>query len=251
MVDMHAHIIYGVDDGSKSEEMTMEMLEMSKESGVNKIVATPHYMKGRFHVEFNEIKNMVHDINEKIKSRGLDIEVYCGQEVYYSENILEYYNNEEIGTINNSKYMLIEFPMREFNIDEIIENLYELTLLGIRPIIAHPERYIPFIKKPSLINSFIDEGYLFQLNTGSLVGDFGKDVKKLAETYLSNNIYSVIGSDAHSSTKRNTDIREFMKVITKSQIRNFKNNSEMILDNKEIEFMGQAVKEKKKFLGIF
>ena len=85
-----------------------------------------------------------------------------------------------IGTINNTRYMLIEFPMLEFNIEEAINTLYELQIRGIVPIIAHPERYKPFIKKPSMINSLIKEGMLFQLNAGSITGSFGKEVKKTA-----------------------------------------------------------------------
>ena len=90
--------------------------------------------------------------------------------------MLEYYNDNMIGTINNTKYMLIEFPMLEFNIDEVINTIYELQIRGITPIIAHPERYKQFIKKPSTINTFIKEGMLFQLNAGSITGAFGKDV---------------------------------------------------------------------------
>ena len=177
MVDMHSHIIYGIDDGSKSKEMTLEMLKLSIECGVKKIVATPHYMKGRFNVEYSEVKDKVNELRQMISEEKLDIEIYCGQEVYYRENILEYYEEGAIGTINDSRYMLIELPMMEFDVNSVIDNLYELTLKGIIPIIAHPERYIPFIKNPSLINDFIKEGYLFQLNTGSVSEDFGKDVK--------------------------------------------------------------------------
>ena len=156
MIDMHSHIIYGVDDGSKNKEMTLEMLKLSIECGVKKIVATPHYMKGRFNVEYGEIKDKINELRQMVSEEKLDIEIYCGQEVYYRENILEYYEEGAIGTINDSRYMLIELPMREFDVNNVIDNLYELTLKGIVPIIAHPERYIPFIKKPSLINDFIN-----------------------------------------------------------------------------------------------
>ena len=128
MIDMHSHIIYGVDDGSKNKEMTLEMLKLSIGCGVKKIVATPHYMKGRFVVEYGEIKDKVNELRQIIKNEALDIEIYCGQEVYYRENILEYYEEGAIGTINDSRYMLIELPMREFDVNNVIDNLYELTL---------------------------------------------------------------------------------------------------------------------------
>ena len=251
MIDMHSHIIYGVDDGSKNKEMTLEMLKLSIGCGVKKIVATPHYMKGRFVVEYVEIKDKVNELRQIIKNEALDIEIYCGQEVYYRENILEYYEEGAIGTINDSRYMLIELPMREFDVNNVIDNLYELTLKGIVPIIAHPERYIPFIKKPSLINDFIKEGYLFQLNAGSIVGDFGKEVKKLALNYLGNGVYYICGSDAHSDGRRNTHISKECLEILSNYKDEFIKNGQLILDDKEVKRKINLIKERKKLFGIF
>ena len=251
MIDMHSHIIYGVDDGAKTEEMTINMLKMSMASGVKKIVATPHYMKGRFNVPYDQIKDKVKELNKLASKNGIDVEIYAAQEVYYTERILEYYKNGEIGTINNGKYMLIELPMIEFDLREITDNLYELTMLGVKPIIAHPERYIPFIKKPSLINELIEEGYLFQLNLGSLMGDFGKEVKNLAKQYLENGVYSVIGSDGHSDKNRTTDLTEGLKYISENHKENFEKDGESILKDKDVKFNGFKIKEKRKFLGIF
>lgn len=251
MVDMHSHIIYGIDDGSKSKEMTLEMLKLSIECGVKKIVATPHYMKGRFNVEYSEVKDKVNELRQMVSEEKLDIEIYCGQEVYYRENILEYYEEGAIGTINDSRYMLIELPMMEFDVNSVIDNLYELTLKGIIPIIAHPERYIPFIKNPSLINDFIKEGYLFQLNTGSIVGDFGKEVKKLALNYLGNGVYYICGSDAHSDGRRNTHISKECLEILSNYKDEFIKNGQLILDDKEVKRKINLIKERKKLFGIF
>lgn len=197
MIDIHSHIISGIDDGSKNTEMTIKMLEMAEESGTTDIVATPHFMRGRFEVTYKEVIDEVENLKKLTKENSININIYSGQEVYYSRNILEYYNQGMIGTINNTRYMLIEFPMLEFNIEEAINTLYELQIRGIVPIIAHPERYKQFIKNPSQINLLIKEGMLFQVNAGSINGDFGRDVKKTAIKYLNNNIYSFIGSDAH------------------------------------------------------
>lgn len=247
MIDMHSHIVYGIDDGAKSEEMSLKMLTLSKENGVDEIVATPHFMKGRFNYEYQEVIKLVEKLQRLAEENGIDIKIYCGQEVYYSKNLIEYYNEGVIGTINNSKYMLIELPMIEFNIEEVIDSIYELQIRGITPIIAHPERYKLFIKKPSMINKFISEGYLFQLNSGSVVGDFGKDVKKTAKVFLDHNIYSVVGSDAHRDRGRSTDVNEFLNIIDEKCRINLKNNSQKILNNKEIESGAIKIKEKKWF----
>ena len=250
MIDMHSHIINGIDDGSKSIEMTINMLKKAEQSGTTDIIATPHFMRGRFEVEYNEVLKKVEELKEISRENNIDINIYAGQEVYYSRKLLEYYNDKIIGTINNSKYMLIELPMLEFNIEEVINTIYELQIRGITPIIVHPERYKPFIKKPSMINALIKEGMLFQLNAGSIAGDFGKDVKKTATKYLEHNIYSVIGSDAHRDRGRDTDMREALNILEEDKKEEFINNGRAILENKDVDFKGTTVKEKK-FLGIF
>lgn len=250
MIDMHSHIINGIDDGSKSIEMTINMLKKAEQSGTTDIIATPHFMRGRFEVEYNEVLKKVEELKGISRENNIDINIYAGQEVYYSRNLLEYYNDKIIGTINNSKHMLIELPMLEFNIEEVINTIYELQIRGITPIIAHPERYKPFIKKPSMINALIKEGMLFQLNAGSIAGDFGKDVKKTATKYLEYNIYSVIGSDAHRDRGRDTDMGEALNILEEDKKEEFVNNGRVILENKDVEFKGTTVKEKK-FLGIF
>lgn len=250
MIDIHSHIISGIDDGSKNTEMTIKMLEMAEESGTTDIVATPHFMRGRFEVTYKEVIDEVENLKKLTKENSININIYSGQEVYYSRNILEYYNQGMIGTINNTRYMLIEFPMLEFNIEEAINTLYELQIRGIVPIIAHPERYKQFIKNPSQINLLIKEGMLFQVNAGSINGDFGRDVKKTAIKYLNNNIYSFIGSDAHRDKGRNTDIKNVIEILEYNQRKSFINNAKAMLKNEEIEFRGIPIKEKK-FLGIF
>lgn len=248
MVDIHSHIISGIDDGSKNETMSIEMLRISERCGVKAIVATPHFMKGRFNCEYNEVKEELHKLRVLARENNIEIEIYHGQEVYYCKDLIKYYNDKIIGTINESRYMLIELPMLDFDLEEVINSIYELQIRNIIPIIAHGERYRPFIKNPALINRLINEGYLFQLNTGSLTGQFGKDVKKTAELYLKNGIYSFIGSDAHRSKGRNTDITDFIEIVDEEVLEELKENSYKMLQDEEVQFTGNKIREKK---GLF
>ena len=247
MIDIHSHIINEIDDGSKNIEMTINMLKKAEQSGTTDIIATPHFMRGRFEVEYNEVVKKVEGLREIAKENNININIYAGQEVYYSKNILEYYNDKIIGTINNTKYMLIELPMLEFNIDEVINIIYELQIRGITPIIAHPERYKLFIKKPSMINSLIKEGMLFQLNAGSLSGKFGRDVRKTAINYLKNNIYSFIASDAHRDIGRDTDISQEISLLDERQRNIFIENGINMINNNEVNFEGSFIRERKIF----
>lgn len=251
MVDLHSHLIWGIDDGSKSKEMTINMLRQAEEGGTTKLVLTPHYLQGHYETSINEVKEKTKEIRNLAKELNLDLNIYCGQEVYYSEKIIDDFLNEKIGSINDSRYMLIEFNMKNFSVKEVTEVLYELQLKGIVPIIAHPERYHIFINKPFLINEFIKEGFLFQLNTGSITGDFGREVKKTAEVFLKNKIYSFIGSDAHRDENRNPNMEEAanaLKVMDKRYFNYLKESGKMVLLNEEVSFIGSSLKEKR---GLF
>lgn len=248
MVDIHSHILNGVDDGAKDEQMSIDMLKTSVKAGVSKIVLTPHFVRGRYDVEFNDIKEEFNNLKAIAEANNIDIEMYLGQEVYYTSKMVEYYNEGFISTINNTRYMLIELPMQDFNLTEVLDQIYELRVKGIVPIIAHPERYIPFAKKPHLINKLIEEGCLFQLNARSILGGFGKEAKKLSTTYLEHNIYSFFGSDAHRSTgSRDTNITEFIEEIDNKTKRMFRANGNAMLADEEVEFKGNKIKEKKGF----
>lgn len=150
--------------------------------------------------------------------------------------------------------MLIELPMDKINFQKAINELYELKIRGIVPVIAHVERYSDFINNHELINQFIEEGYLFQLNGGSLTGFFGRDVKKTAELFLKHNIYSFIGSDAHTSVGRNTDLREACEAaesLVPGISKKFEENALSLINNKDVVFSGEKIKKKKKGLFSF
>ncbi len=247
-------MIWDIDDGAKSKEMTLNMLRQAVEGGTSKLVLTPHYLPGYYEVPIKEVKEKAKEVSLLAKEQELDIDIYCGQEVYFNIKLLEYFEDNLIGTINDSRYMLIEFNMRSFSIDEVSDILYELQLKGIVPVIAHPERYHIFIKKPSLINEFIDKGFQFQLNLGSVTGDFGKEVKKTAEVFYKNRIYSFLGSDAHRDGKRNPNMSLGAKALKNmdNNYFNYLNDSgEKLLNDDEVKFIGNLIKEKKGLLSIF
>lgn len=254
MIDIHSHIIPNIDDGSKDINMSLAMLKRACESGTSKIVATPHFFRGYWVENKKVVKEKVDELNKLAKDNNLNIEIYAGQEVFFTDHILEDFNNGEIGTINGSRYMLIEFPMDRINFQKAIDGVYELKIRGIIPIIAHPERYVDFINNPEKINQFIEEGYLFQLNGGSITGMFGKEVKKTAEIFLEHNIYSFLGSDAHSDGNRNTSLEkacETLNKLSRGLSKRFEQNALALLNDEKLTFHGEKVKKKKKGLFSF
>lgn len=249
MIDIHSHILPGIDDGSKKISMTLDMIKRASLDGTTDIVATPHYRKGYFYVPYKEVKEIATNINKLVKEEGIDCNIHYGQEVYYSESIIEDLENGEIGTINDGQYMLVEFPMRRIP-EEAIDYMYELKLRNITPIIAHPERYKDFMNDITKINEFINEGCLFQMNAGSILGEFGNEVKKCAEKLVKNRIYNFIGSDAHNDTTRKTGISDALYTISKMDKgleENIRESSIRLLNNDYVEFIGDEVKKKKLF----
>ena len=249
MIDIHSHILFDTDDGAKNLDMTLDMLKNAVQDGTKKIVATPHYCINYAEVPFGEIIKRVENLRQIIKENHIDLELFCGQEVYMSKYIVEQYEENKIGTINDTKYMLVELPLREFESDTL-DMIYELQLKGIKIILAHPERNIPVINNPCVINDYVREGLLFQMNAGSICGQFGKKVEKTAETLLKNNIYSFIGSDAHDNIKRTTGLSKAIKIIDKKKYINTKlffENAEDMLKDKEIQNPSIITPKKKYF----
>ena len=248
MVDIHSHIIPMIDDGAIDIDISILMLKKAEKTGTTKIILTPHYYRGKFIKTIKEVKEEVEKLKVLAKEKDIKIELYAGQEIYYTSSLLEYLEEGEIGTLNDTRYMLIEFETNKIN-KSAIDIIYELKFKGIKVIVTHPERYIEFQKSPSYINQFIEEGCLFQLNANSISGILGKETKKLAEIFLRNNIYSFIGSDAHSDGTRNTDIMQYKEKI-ESIKRNFleiaKKNGENLLKNEEIKFEGEKIAQEKK-----
>ncbi|MGL5575938.1 MAG: tyrosine-protein phosphatase [Sarcina sp.] len=249
MIDIHSHIIPEVDDGAKNIEVAISMLKKAEETKTKKIFLTPHYSEGKFNKTILEVKRLTEEIKKIAKENNISLEIYCGQEVFYTRNFLTNLRNGTIGTLNDSRYILIELDMGCFD-RKVLGDLYELKLKGIVPIIAHPERYTEFIEKPELINEFIEEGALFQLDACSMGEDFGKDIKKTAEIFLKHNIYSFIGSDAHNTRSRTTNLDKYKSNISKINskfIAESIKNGEKILENNKVIFKGEKIEKKGNF----
>ena len=247
LIDIHSHILPGIDDGSEDLQMSLEMLKIAEKCGTSTIIATPHYCIGYGETPYQQVKTMVSQMNKRAENDNINIKIVHGQEVYFSTNMIEDYKNGIIGTINDSDYLLFELPMHKFD-EETFDVIYELQILGLKLILAHPERYKPIINDPSLINKFINEGLLFQLNAGSIEGRFGKEVKKTAETLLENNIYNFCGSDAHNISSRSTDLsgcEKIIKQVNPEMLEVFNESSKNLINNHEIEFIGNKVVKKK------
>jgi protein-tyrosine phosphatase len=249
VVDIHSHIIPYIDDGAKSLDVAIAMLKKAEESGTEKIILTPHYLNGKSDKTILEVKALTEKIKEIAQRQNIKIEIYYGQEILYTNSLIKNFLEGKIGTLNNTRYMLIEFL--EESIDKkVISDLCELKLRGIVPIIAHPERHKDFIDNPSYINEFAQAGALFQLDACSIENVFGDNARKTAEVFLRNKIYSFIGSDAHNTRSRTTDISRYKSKIERVNLKfinDSNKNGKKLLNNEEVKFKGKKIEQKSNF----
>lgn len=248
MIDFHAHILPGVDDGSKNFEESYNLIEEAKKAGFTKIIATPHYMQDYYEVNKHQQQNRIKLLNNN--SNGL--EIIPGNEIYANEKMYSLLKDETIATIGSSNYILVEFPMhnRPFDLEDYI---YRIQNAGYIPIIAHPERYDYVKENPNMLIELIEMGALFQANYGSLIGIYGKNAKKTVKKLLKNNMIHFMGSDVHKENsiypKMPQIIQELRKIISDETFENLTNNNiEKMLKNEQFE-VNKPIKIKKSFLG--
>lgn len=247
MIDIHSHIIPGIDDGAGDIETSLEMLKTAEGEGTKTIFATPHFNRGYFEHEYKDVLKLTEELGKNAREKGININILPGQEVFLKRETPLDFKKGTIGTLGGTRYMLIELPMDTLP-DYAMDSIYELKLLGISPIIAHPERYLYIIKKPSLINQFIEEECLFQINTGSIRGLFGREVKNTAEILVKNGIMDFIASDAHTNNKRCPGLKKSFDIINNlnKECENILgNNVENLLNNRKISRNSNIIREKK------
>lgn len=214
MIDIHAHILPGVDDGSRDIIDSILLAEMAVESGVSTIIATPHsHVRCDAHEHMRRIRDAYRALRAEIEARQLPLVILPGMEVFCCEDLVERFEEGTVLSLNGTDRYLIEFSFGEdaAQIRRYIEFIRER---GGRPVIAHPERYICLQKDLSLAGEWIRLGCQLQMNKDSVFGAFGKKERRTALRLLKKRQYAYVASDAHSPYGRTTylgDIQRFLE----------------------------------------
>jgi protein-tyrosine phosphatase len=197
MIDIHSHVLPGLDDGSRSIEESIMILKQMASLGFHHVVATPHYITGSSYRSNNETKmKLIQEIQNQLNKENIDITLYLGNEVYIDNDIPLLVEKKEIAPINESKYLLIELP-RNGKINDLNDLLFKLRTKNIIPILAHPERYQCLQEYPAYMDELVVQGALFQVNFESIHGKYGKHAKKLAEYILKHKKFHFLATDIH------------------------------------------------------
>lgn len=236
---MHSHILPNIDDGARSIEETFQLIKEAEKAGFEAIVSTSHYMEGYYETDLPEREVWIEAIHQKLQERNSKIQLYLGNEIYLSDNIISLLEEEKASTINDTSYVLFEMPLNvePFNLYNMI---YEMMQSRIVPILAHPERYTFVQEDPELIYDLIEKGVLMQANYASITGYYGKKAQMIVKKLLENNMIHFLGSDVHRAKtiypKMPEILTQLEEIIGQEKLEELTTtNPKLALQNKRIE----------------
>jgi protein-tyrosine phosphatase len=234
MIDVHCHILPGVDDGARTWDMTREMCRIAKHDGITHIVATPH-ANSRFRFDRERHTEYLQEMRATIP----DIEFWLGCDFHTSfENLQDIERNPKRYTIADSQYLLVEFSDFQTR-TQMADILFRLHSAGLETIITHPERHLVITEYPDLPEQFVCMGARLQITAGALVGNWGQRQRKTCETLLSKGLVSIIATDAHEPHNRKPVLSEARKAASRivgpaAATRLVDHNPRAVINNEEL-----------------
>lgn len=199
MIDIHCHLLYGVDDGPKDIEESIKMLKVASEQGITDIILTPHYRRGMF--KFNKELVLEHKAVLEQEAQEIGIRLHLGTEFHVNGDIIEYLEEGKCLSLADSEYVLTEY---EYDTDYsyIFQMSHALLRHGYVPIIAHVERYGCLVRTPKRLEELQEIGALIQINAGAVIGEEGWNSKNFCKKVLKHGWVDMVASDSHGIKKR-------------------------------------------------
>ena len=194
-IDMHSHLIPGIDDGSRSMDETIAMLAKFESLGYKKIITTPHIMQEVYPNTSEIINQGLKQVQETAKSLGLSIEIEAAAEYYFDDHLIQLIKHKDILSFGQN-YVLVEFS---FHTPPIFEDqlFFEMQMAKYKPVLAHFERYPYFHDSLDKAKEYREKGVNIQVNLNSFTGHYGPQVRKQAEKLIDANLVDFVGSDCH------------------------------------------------------
>ncbi len=195
-VDIHSHVLPGIDDGAKDLENSIALIEKMASYGIHNFITTPHVLGDVYPNSSNTIKNKLKEVQNELTKRGLThISIQAAAEYMLDEQFSLLLGRDDILTLKEN-YILVEMSYLSPPIN-LFEMLFEIQLKGYKPVLAHPERYVSYHNNFKIYQKLKTSGCLFQLNLLSLTEHYGKGVQKTTTRLLNENFYDFVGTDAH------------------------------------------------------
>lgn len=206
-IDIHSHILPGIDDGAKNFEMSMEMLQMAYDNKIRKIILTPHNKIGRHNAGPEKIRELAERIEAAAHSADMDITFYIGNELYYSSETVHALEEGKACTMADSGYVLVEFGPMD-SLEHIRGGIYQVLSAGYRPIIAHAERYESVCTKVEHVADLVAMGCYIQVNAGSVMGQYGMGIRQFIKRVMKRGLVHFVATDCHDKSRRSPKMLE-------------------------------------------
>lgn len=248
IVDLHCHLLPGIDDGSPDLEHSLGLANDAIKEGITHILATPHHLDGDYVNHRSDVIKHVTEFQHELDIRKMPLTIFPGQEVHINGALVERYD-DLLGIDEGKKYMLIEFP--HGSVPAYAKRLFfELRKAGTTPVIVHPERNHEIQNDLNILYDFISDGALSQLTATSYVGGFGDKVKEISDQLVEHGLVQLFASDAHALKGRKFALYEAFKELQtnmgQDKVDEFEQNAEDLLNGLPVMARGYSRIEKKK-----
>lgn len=207
MIDLHTHILPGLDDGAADLETSIEMARMAYADGVHTIAATPHNLDWKADMGRVQVHARVAELQAALDEAGVSVRLVPGVEAYLTPDIARQADGGQVFCLGDTHYILVELPLQQYP-TYVEQAIFDLQIKGLTPILAHPERNAILAKEPQRLYQLVEKGLLTQLTAASLTGTFGQEVQEAAELFLTHKMAHVIASDAHGLGSRSPVLSE-------------------------------------------
>lgn len=238
MIDLHAHILPGVDDGPKHMDSALKMLKLAASDGIREIVATPHVLGGIDRQQNDFLIAKFEQLADEAERNGIDIAIHLAAEIYINPEIESIIDYPCCSFDGKGRFILVEFSMNElpFGYETILRKLVKKEII---PIVAHPERNYQVSRNIDYARRIVDTGAVLQLNAGSLLGVFGRRIKKASYKLLENDLVYIVASDAHNPRSRPPILSKAKSQLTKLVGEDIA--EDLILNNPEFILSANAI----------
>ena len=211
-LDIHCHVLPGVDDGSKSLDMSMAMIDHAYDEGIRAMILTPHYHGGYVETPRAVIDDTFRQLRSYVAEQIPDMKLFIGNEIYYYPSVPEWIEEGRVHTLADSDYVLLEFSTM-VDKRELKDAVQNMRSYGYYPILAHVERYDCLVRDPSYVDELIDNGAYIQVNSKTFTGEGGMKIRHFMKKLLKEEWIHFVGTDAHSMGNRKPDMAECAEYI--------------------------------------
>jgi protein-tyrosine phosphatase len=205
MIDLHCHILSGLDDGASDLNVSLKMARMLVADGVEAVACTPHILPGLYHNDADEIRAAVDRLRSALIQRDIRLDVVCGSDAHMAPDFIAKLKNGQILALADSRYVLVE-PPNHVAPAQLEQFFFEILVAGYVPVLTHPERLTWIGSRYSTIERLARAGVWMQITAGSLTGNFGRNARYWAERMLDEGYVHILATDAHDTNRRPPDL---------------------------------------------